>query len=108
MSVSDDIGNLFQRFGGNPDRYQEVARDDEAKHAASRWPLLSALDIAHPEQVPGAGRPAPAMSPVQPLSAVPVTRPAEGGALGTGAQPAATRAPDEAKQAPDAGSATAA
>jgi hypothetical protein len=65
MSVSDDIGNLFQRFGGNPDRYQEVARDDDAKHAASRWPLLSALDIAQPEQVPGAGRPAPATSAKQ-------------------------------------------
>ncbi|APR39497.1 cellulose biosynthesis protein BcsP [Paraburkholderia sp. SOS3] len=64
MSVSDDIGNLFQRFGGNPDRYQEVARDDDAKHAASRWPLLSALDIAQPERVPGAGRPAPAKSAV--------------------------------------------
>jgi hypothetical protein len=58
MSVSDDIDNLFQRFGGNPDRYQEVARDDDAKHAAARWPLLSALDIAQPERVPGAGRPA--------------------------------------------------
>ena len=81
MSVSDDIGNLFQRFGGNPDRYQEVARDDEAKHAASRWPLLSALDIAHPEQVPGAGRPASA---------------------------ATTQAPDEAKPAPDVRSAAAA
>jgi hypothetical protein len=68
MSVSDDIGNLFQRFGGNPDRYQEVARDDDAKHAASRWPLLSAVDIAQPEQVPGAGRPAPARPAVQALS----------------------------------------
>jgi len=62
MSVSDDIGNLFQRFGGDADRYQEVARDDDAKHAASRWPLLTALDIGHPGQVPGAGRPAPAQS----------------------------------------------
>jgi hypothetical protein len=65
MSVSDDIGNLFQRFGGDPDHYQEVARDDDAKHAASRWPLLSALDIGHPEHVPGAGRAAPSVVAAQ-------------------------------------------
>jgi len=96
MSVSDDIGNLFQRFGGNPDRYQEVARDDDAKHAASRWPLLSAVDIAQPEQVPGAGRPAPAMSAVQALSTAPATRPVGGGVFDAGVQPAATEAATEA------------
>lgn len=96
MSVSDDIGNLFQRFGGNPDRYQEVARDDDAKHAASRWPLLSAVDIAQPEQVPGAGRPAPTMSAVQALSTAPATRTVGGGVFGAGVQPAATEAATEA------------
>jgi len=79
MSVSDDIGNLFQRFGGDADHYQEVARDDDAKHAASRWPLLTALDIGHPEHVPGAGRPAP----------VPVPAPVQAAAL---AQPEQTPA----------------
>ena len=59
MSVADDVGNLFRRFGGDAGQYQEVARDDDAKHAALRWPLLNALDIAHPEPVPGAGRAAP-------------------------------------------------
>jgi hypothetical protein len=112
MSVSDDIGNLFQRFGGNPDRYQEVARDDDAKHAASRWPLLSALDIAQPEQVPGAGRPAPAMSAVppqqQPLSAALGMRSVGGGVPGASVSPAATQAADEAKQTPDVESAAAA
>jgi hypothetical protein len=93
MSVSDDIGNLFQRFGGNPDRYQEVARDDDAKHAASRWPLLSALDIAQPEQVPGAGRPAPTISAVQVLSAVSAAQPQPVGDDGlAGAQPAGSQA----------------
>lgn len=58
MSVSDDVGNLFRRFGGDAGQYQEVTRDDEAKHAALRWPLLNALDIAHTEPVPEAGRPA--------------------------------------------------
>ncbi|MEM5344578.1 cellulose biosynthesis protein BcsP [Paraburkholderia azotifigens] len=64
MSVSDDVGNLFRRFGGDAGQYQEVARDDEAKHAALRWPLLNALDIAHAGPVPDAGRPsAPSASP---------------------------------------------
>jgi len=58
MSVSDDVGNLFRRFGGDAGQYQEVTRDDDAKHAALRWPLLNALDIAHTEPVPDAGRPA--------------------------------------------------
>ncbi|MBN3759145.1 hypothetical protein G3N95_39985 [Paraburkholderia sp. Tr-20389] len=58
MSVSDDVGNLFRRFGGDAGQYQEVARDDEAKQAALRWPLLNALDIAHTGPVPDAGRPA--------------------------------------------------
>ncbi|SDI97079.1 hypothetical protein SAMN04487926_12893 [Paraburkholderia steynii] len=58
MSVSDDVGNLFRRFGGDAGQYQEVTRDDDAKHAALRWPLLNALDIAHVGPVPDAGRPA--------------------------------------------------
>ena len=62
MSVSDDVGNLFRRFGGDAGQYQEVARDDEAKQAALRWPLLNALDIAHAEQVPDAERPATSSS----------------------------------------------
>jgi hypothetical protein len=62
MSVSDDVGNLFRRFGGDAGQYQEVARDDEAKQAALRWPLLNALDIAHAKPVPDAGRPALASS----------------------------------------------
>jgi len=70
MSVSDDIGNLFQRFGGDPNRYQEVSRDDEAQHAAARWPLLSALDIAHPGPVPGAGQPLPGTAAAQVKSTV--------------------------------------
>ncbi|MFC0397467.1 cellulose biosynthesis protein BcsP [Paraburkholderia rhizosphaerae] len=85
MSVSDDIDNLFKRFGGDPDRYQEVARDDAVKHATSRWPLLAAVDIAHPGQVPGAGQPASrtastqAKSPVQ-VAGVPAANVAIAGA----------------------------
>jgi hypothetical protein len=67
MSVSDDVGNLFRRFGGDAGQYQEVTRDDDAKHAALRWPLLNALDIAHAKPVPDAGR---AASPAPRVDAV--------------------------------------
>jgi hypothetical protein len=52
MSVSDDIGNLFRKFGGNADAYQEVARDDEAQIARARWPLLATLDVEAHQSVP--------------------------------------------------------
>jgi len=63
MSVSDDVGNLFRRFGGDAGQYQEVARDDDAKEAALRWPLLNALDIVHAQPVPDAARKASTASP---------------------------------------------
>ncbi|BCF99426.1 hypothetical protein PPGU19_039950 [Paraburkholderia sp. PGU19] len=66
MSVSDDVGNLFRRFGGDAGQYQEVTRDDDAKHAALRWPLLNALDIAHTQPLPDAGRPASPAARVEP------------------------------------------
>jgi hypothetical protein len=79
MSVSDDVGNLFRRFGGDAGQYQEVARDDDAKEAALRWPLLNALDIVHAQPVPDAGRAvsfaAPALEPAPALSPVPETAP---------------------------------
>ncbi|CAB3751974.1 cellulose biosynthesis protein BcsP [Paraburkholderia humisilvae] len=105
MSVSDDIGNLFQRFGGDPDRYQEVSRDDDVKYAASRWPLLTALDIAHPAPVPGAGQPlsrpsavqaksAQAKSSTQPLAGAPAANAPTAGAV------AANRATLDASRGP--------
>ncbi|CAB3771969.1 cellulose biosynthesis protein BcsP [Paraburkholderia solisilvae] len=86
MSVSNDIGNLFQRFGGDPERYQEVARDDDTKQAISRWPLLTALDIAHPEPVPDAGTSAattPIGAAVQPLATATAVTAAAAAAAGT-------------------------
>jgi hypothetical protein len=52
MSVSDDIGNLFRKFGGDADAYQEVARDDESRIARERWPLLATLDVDTHKSVP--------------------------------------------------------
>jgi hypothetical protein len=80
MSVSDDVGNLFRRFGGDAGQYQEVTRDDDAKHAALRWPLLNALDIAHVGPVPDAGRPASPAARVEPAaqaSPAPAAQPAD-------------------------------
>ncbi|QCP53720.1 hypothetical protein FAZ95_32425 [Trinickia violacea] len=79
MSVSDDIGNLFRKFGGNADAYQEVARDDEAKISRARWPLLASLDVEAHQDVPTVSvRTASAagqIKSVQPAAANPV-RPA--------------------------------
>jgi len=80
MSVSDDVGNLFRRFGGDAGQYQEVTRDDDAKHAALRWPLLNALDIAHVGLVPDAGRaasPAARVEPAPQASPAPAAQPAD-------------------------------
>ncbi|WP_109482817.1 cellulose biosynthesis protein BcsP [Paraburkholderia sp. C35] len=88
MSVSDDVGNLFRRFGGDAGQYQEVTRDDDAKHAALRWPLLNALDIAHPEPVPDASRPAPKTASAARVE--PTAQTAMQAAPAPAAQPAAT------------------
>ena len=80
MSVSDDVGNLFRRFGGDAGQYQEVTRDDDAKHAALRWPLLNALDIAHVGPVPDAGRaasPTARAEPAAQASPAPAAQPAD-------------------------------
>lgn len=45
MSNSEDISNLFRKFGGQADSYQEIVRDDQAKESQARWPLLSAVRL---------------------------------------------------------------
>jgi hypothetical protein len=39
---------LFDHFGGNAGDYQEIGRENEAKTARTRWPLLATLDLAQP------------------------------------------------------------
>ncbi|MEI2414851.1 cellulose biosynthesis protein BcsP [Orrella sp. JC864] len=41
---SDDISNLYERFGGSPEQYQEIGRGNEARASRERWPLLAAID----------------------------------------------------------------
>ncbi|TKC81478.1 hypothetical protein FAZ69_28065 [Trinickia terrae] len=83
MSVSDDIGNLFKKFGGNADAYQEVARDDDSQIARARWPLLATLDVEQHQSVPTVTlrsaatpvqikAPPPAANTVRPASRLPL------------------------------------
>ncbi|WP_277185077.1 cellulose biosynthesis protein BcsP [Caballeronia sp. BR00000012568055] len=48
MNTSRDIEKLFDHFGGNAGDYQEIGRENEAKTARTRWPLLATLDLAQP------------------------------------------------------------
>lgn len=48
MSPSSDIETLFGHFGGNAGDYQEIGRDNEARTARTRWPLLVTLDLTQP------------------------------------------------------------
>lgn len=38
---SDDIANLYRQFGGQPDNYQELGRDNVVRQSRERWPLLA-------------------------------------------------------------------
>jgi hypothetical protein len=45
MSASEDVSNLFRKFGGQPDQYQELSRESQAEESKARWPLLSSLQL---------------------------------------------------------------
>jgi hypothetical protein len=49
MSSSSDIEKLFGHFGGDAGAYQEIGRENEARSARTRWPLLVTLDLTQPE-----------------------------------------------------------
>jgi hypothetical protein len=84
MNTSRDIEKLFDHFGGNAGDYQEIGRENEAKSARTRWPLLATLDLAQPaipEIVPrreaqSIARPAAQPEPVQPAATEPASAPA--------------------------------
>ncbi|SAK53943.1 hypothetical protein AWB81_01175 [Caballeronia arationis] len=48
MNTSRDIEKLFEHFGGNAGDYQEIGKENEARSARTRWPLLATLDFAQP------------------------------------------------------------
>lgn len=54
LSTSNDIASLFAKFGGRPENYQEIGREDKAKQSQQRWPLLASVGQAkaiHPPSV---------------------------------------------------------
>ncbi|MCZ2496866.1 hypothetical protein GN316_08865 [Xylophilus sp. Kf1] len=38
---SDDIANLYRQFGGAPENYKELGRDNVVRQSRERWPLLA-------------------------------------------------------------------
>ncbi|MFL9910888.1 cellulose biosynthesis protein BcsP [Paraburkholderia sp. RL17-337-BIB-A] len=55
MSSSSDIEKLFDHFGGDANAYQEIGRENEARAARTRWPLLVTLDLTQPT-IPAIGQ----------------------------------------------------
>jgi hypothetical protein len=69
MSSSSDIEKLFDHFGGDANAYQEIGRENEARSARTRWPLLVTLDLTQPA-IPAIGQ-AREAKPQAPVSAAP-------------------------------------
>ena len=51
---ADDIKDLFEKFGAEPGRYQEIGKENRAAAAQLRWPILASLNIAPTAPVPAA------------------------------------------------------
>jgi hypothetical protein len=50
---SEDIKNLFSRFGNRSGRYHEIVREDQRSDSVGRWPLLSAVQVGEVRNIPG-------------------------------------------------------
>jgi hypothetical protein len=55
MSASEDIRNLFGKFEGQAQHYQEVSRENQAGEARTRWPLLLSIALDESDRVPDVG-----------------------------------------------------
>lgn len=73
MSETNDISRLFSRFGGHPDQYQEIGRDNLARSSEARWPLLASVarQTATMQAVHDMGPAAPATEDAAPAAAIP-------------------------------------
>lgn len=60
-----DIQNLFQKFGGDPNNYQEIKREDDEEQAQLNWPIIAAMRNELP-QAPRLKNPAAAAVNQQP------------------------------------------
>ncbi len=54
MTTSEDVKTLFRRFGGQPETYQEVVREDLAEHSLGKWPMLGQVNLQKVEFIPAA------------------------------------------------------
>jgi hypothetical protein len=54
MTTSEDVKTLFRRFGGQPETYQEVVREDLAEHSLGKWPMLGQVNLQKIELIPAA------------------------------------------------------
>lgn len=79
MNPSDDIANLFQKFGGATNSYQELSAQQAQQRSAERWPLVSALNESSVGEVAPVQRRTPAAA---------ITAPAVAGATSSFAQAA--------------------
>lgn len=56
MSKSDDVKNLFRRFGGSASTYQEIVSHDQVSQAEQRWPILGQMKPSAHHEAPSAQR----------------------------------------------------
>ncbi|MEM5428090.1 cellulose biosynthesis protein BcsP [Cupriavidus oxalaticus] len=94
---SDDLSKLFSRYGGHPETYREIVREDAAEEAEQRWPLLAALRVDRSAVVP----PVQALGigmPVVPAAAQPLTAPVPAPATAAATAPVLATLPAAAPQ----------
>ena len=56
MSASEDVKTLFRRFGGEPETYQEVIRDQQVVQSVGKWAMLGQVDLNQPLSIPAVRR----------------------------------------------------
>ena len=56
MSASEDVKTLFRRFGGEPESYHEVIRDQQLVQSVGKWAMLGQVDLSHPQSIPAVHR----------------------------------------------------
>jgi len=71
---SEDIKNLFSRFGSRSGRYHEIVREDQRADSVGRWPLLSSVQVGEVRDIPGVNVRLPER--VEPARMVPEPSPA--------------------------------
>ncbi|MBQ2646045.1 MAG: hypothetical protein IJF82_01600 [Achromobacter sp.] len=55
MRDDNDITSLYREFGGDPRNYREIGREDRARAARGRWPLLNRIRPGQSGVPPAAG-----------------------------------------------------